>query len=86
MIYTIVSVHDRAADAYGRPIFVNSIGQAIRSFQDEINRPHENNEMNRHPDDFDLFELGTYDEHTGKFENLKDGPRQIAIGKQLKTT
>lgn len=85
MKLTIVAVHDRAADAFGRPIFVNSIGLAIRSFQDEINTPRENNEMNRHPDDFDLFHLADFDDSTGIFTNVPDGPKQIAIGKQLKT-
>jgi len=80
----IVAIHDRAADAFGRPIFVNSLGQAIRSFQDEINRPGDNNEMNKHPDDFDLYHLGLYDDNTGRMISL-DEPKQIAIGKQLKT-
>lgn len=78
----IVAIHDRAADAFGRPISVNALGQAIRSFQDEINRPAENNEMNRHPDDYDLFHLGTYDDNTGELTSLEE-PKQIAIGKQL---
>lgn len=84
MKYVIVSVHDRAAAAYGRPIFTMTAGQAIRSFQDEINRPHDQNEMHRHPEDFDLYELATFDDHNGKFTNLEE-PKQLAIGKNLKT-
>lgn len=82
----ILAVHDRAADTFGRPIFAAAIGQAIRSFQDEINRVADNNEMNRHPDDFDLYHLGTFDDTAGTFENLPGGPKQVAIGKQLRTT
>ena len=78
----VVSVRDRAADAFGRPIFVAAIGQAIRSFQDEINRSGENNEMNKHPDDYDLYHLGTWDDESGKFEMLAE-PKQLAIGKQV---
>lgn len=80
----IVAIRDRALDAYGRPIFVHTVGQAIRSFQDEINRAEANNEMNKHPDDYDLYLLGDYDDSTGKITNVTDGPQQIAIGKNLK--
>lgn len=82
MNLTIVAIHDRATDAYSTPIFVHTTGQAIRGFQDEINEP--NNPMSKHPDDYDLYQLGEYDNATGAFTNLKE-PRQLAIGKQLKT-
>lgn len=80
----VVSIRDRAANAFTRPIFVASIGQALRSFQDEINRPGENNEMNRHPDDFDLYYIADFNEDSGTFENVEGGPKQVAIGKQMK--
>lgn len=82
MIYKIVAVHDRAAAAYGRPIFALAIGQAIRSFQDEIRRVAPDNEMNRHPEDYDLYELGEFDDNTGQFTSLSS-PIQIAIGKHF---
>lgn len=77
------AVRDRAADAYARPMFVPSVGLAIRSFSDEVNRNAEDNQMNKHADDFDLYELGTYDDETAKFEIL-EVPKQLAIGKQVK--
>lgn len=83
MIFQIVSVHDRAANGYGRPIYVAALGQAIRSFQDEINRAAPDNEMHRHPDDFDLFHIGTFNDATGQLESLQL-PMQIAIGKQMR--
>lgn len=83
MMYHIVSVHDRAADAYGRPIFVLAIGQAIRSFQDEINRAAPDNTMYAHPEDYHLYQLATFNDQTGHFENLEQ-PKQLAYGKQMK--
>lgn len=77
------AVRDRAADAYARPMFVPSVGIAIRSFSDEVNRKAEDNQMYNHADDFDLFELGEYDDETAKFIIL-DTPKQLAIGKQVK--
>ena len=83
MIMVICSIRDSAADAYGRPFFLPSVGVAIRSFTDEINRAAEDNQIYQHPEDFDLFELGTFDDSTGKFE-LFDVPKQLALGRQIK--
>jgi hypothetical protein len=74
---------DRAADAFARPMFVPSIGVAIRSFSDEINRQAEDNQLYQHPDDFDLYDLGVFDDSDASFQ-LHEKPIQIAIGKQVK--
>lgn len=83
MIQIIVSVKDRAADAFGRPFFVPSAGVAIRSFSDEVNRDHAENQMFHHSDDFDLFELGTYDDNTGIIE-CHNQPKLLTLGKTVK--
>lgn len=80
MILYVVAVRDRSADAFGQPNFVTALGSAIRSFGDEINNPREGNVLNAHPEDFDLYELGSYDDNLGSFQ-LLDRPRQIAVGK-----
>lgn len=79
----LVAVHDRAVDAYNRPFAVNTTGQAIRSFGDEVNNPQ--SPMNAHADDYALFELGTFDEQTGRITG-HDIPIQLSLAKQLKTT
>lgn len=83
MNHIIVAVLDRAMDAYGRPFFVPALGAAIRSFQDEVN--NKESPMNKHPDDYDLYRLGIYDDVRGVIEPLGE-PIQIAIGKQMITT
>lgn len=82
MRYKVLAIRDRAIDAFGQPFFSSSIGGAIRSFTDEINRVAENNQLNKHPEDFDLFALGEYDDSTGRFDCAD--PSQVAIGKDLK--
>lgn len=84
MKQVVIAIKDRAADAFGRPAFVPSVGVAIRSFTDEVNRADPDNQMNSHPDDFDLFELGMYDDSTGVVEML-DSPRLLILGKQAIT-
>ena len=85
MKLVLCSVKDRAADAYGRPMFVPSIGVAIRSFSDEINRPDVDNQLHNHPDDFDLYEFGEFDDNTGLF-TLYEQPKLLSLGKQVKIT
>lgn len=75
----VVSVFDRKLAAYGQPWFVPAVGAAIRAFGDEING---DGPAAKHPGDYDLYELGLFDEDTGKFENL-DSPKQVAIGDQM---
>jgi hypothetical protein len=83
MKYRVIVVRDRAADVYGIPSVVASIGGAIRSFGDEVNRAADDNQFYKHPEDFDLYELGTYDDAEGRYE-CEGAPRQIAVGKDLK--
>lgn len=78
----IIVVRDRVADVYGAPSFVANVGTAVRGFGDEIARPHSEerpNAFNKHPEDFDLFLLGEYDDETASFD--VHIPKQIAMGK-----
>lgn len=78
----VVAVRDRALDAFMRPFFVPSVGMAIRSFQDEVNRADKENAIYNHPEDYDLFHIASFDEDTGVFVNTPGGVKQLAIGKQ----
>lgn len=80
MITHTVAIKDRALDAFLPPWNVPSLGAAIRAFQDEINNPQ--GQMFKHPDDYDLYEVAQWDDHTGKFTPQE--PTRIAIGKQLR--
>lgn len=79
----IFAIRDRASDSFGNPMFLLALGQAIRSFSDEINRSAADNNLYLHPDDFDLFHLGSFDTSSAQF-SLLPSPSQIAIGKNLK--
>jgi len=83
MISVIVSVRDTAAEAFGRPMYLQSLGVAIRSFTDEVNREDKDNQLFNHPDDFDLYELGVFDDSLGRYE-LRDNPTVIVRGKDVK--
>ena len=69
MILFVVCVKDRAADVFNRPFFVPHRNVAIRDFTDEVNRVAGDNQLNKHPDDFDLYLLGEFDDSRGVFVN-----------------
>lgn len=81
MKYLIVAVRDRAADVFAQPMFVATKGSAIRSFADEINSKNDNSMLAKHPEDFDLYFLGSYTDTEGSFEVNR--PEMIAVGKDL---
>lgn len=79
----VCTVLDLVSQQYGRPFFTVSTGSAIRGFSDEVNEPHEQSVLYRHPDDFQLFCLGSFDDETGKFA-LDDVPQMLVSGSQIK--
>ncbi len=58
------SVFDKATGAYMRPWTALSMGQASRMFEDEVNRA--DSEVGRHPEDYALFEIGSFDDQKGE--------------------
>lgn len=82
MIHSVVSVRDSAAEVFNRPWIVPHRNVAVRDFTDEINRQAPDNPVNKHPDDYDLFYLGTFDDSTGLFK-LEDIPAVIVRGKDV---
>lgn len=75
----IVALRDLAADAFGVPNFVPSLGTAIRSFGDEVGRAAPDNMLHKHPEHFELYHLGVYDDQNAQLD-LLDKPKQIAVG------
>lgn len=83
MILTVVAIYDLAADAYMRPWFAQTPALAMRAFMDEAKRAAEDNPLYKHPDDHALYELGTWDDSTGKFTQL-EVPHRLMSGSQFK--
>lgn len=64
MIYHAYSIFDRKALVYHRPFFDVSDGSAVRSLSDNCNDPE--SAIGRHPGDYVLFRVGTYDDQKGE--------------------
>jgi hypothetical protein len=80
MKYAVCAVKDRAVDAFNRPLYVPTVGVAIRSFNDECNK--KDSELNAHPEDYDFYELGQWDDQTAIYTPL-DVPRVIARAQDI---
>lgn len=64
MTKTIASIYDTKAEAWSTPLFFNSNAEAIRTFSDVVNNAE--TQYGRHPEDYILFNIGTFDEQTGE--------------------
>lgn len=82
MLHFVVSVFDRAADVYNRPFHVPHRNVAVRDFTDEINRSDAQNPLSKHPDDYDLYLLGQFDDSNGSFV-CEGGPTVLVRGKDV---
>lgn len=63
MLQCVCVLHDSAVGAYLQPFFVPSRGAAERGMIDLVNDSQSN--VHKHPGDFTLFEIGTWDEKKG---------------------
>lgn len=63
MITKAFSVFDSKSEVYGAPYFNQHPGVAVRVFTDLVNDP--NTVIAKHPEDFTLFEVGSFDDSKG---------------------
>lgn len=84
-VLCVMVVRDRTAGMYQIPFFVPQKGVAARAFSDQINDPKENNQFYKHPDDFDLYYIGLYDDVSGRWV-IEDQPELVVQGSVCKIT
>lgn len=69
MITNLYAVYDLKLQTYSRPFHEMTDEAAIRLFSDAVNDAQPTNQWNKHPEDFNLYKLGTYSDQFGVFEN-----------------
>ena len=79
MIHIVFSIYDAKAQAYLPPFFMHSEAVAVRAFSDGIN--DKEHAFGRHPSDYTLFNIGNFDDATGKIEPAT--PIAVASGHTL---
>lgn len=77
MIYGVYAIYDSAAHVFTAPTIDISDASAVRSFQQAI--ANSGSVMNFKPDDFSLYQVGTFDVETGELEPFTP-PSRLIVG------
>lgn len=79
----VIATRDIKTDAFGNLVTTPHVGSAIRAFADSCQGKIQNGDptLAMHPEDFELYQLGWYDDTTGELSNEKI---QIAVGSNYK--
>jgi hypothetical protein len=70
MIFIAYAVRDEALNAFLPPMFVRHESQIVRYCADAVNE--RDGEWAKHPGDYSLFEVGSYDDVTGLLSGLSE--------------
>lgn len=73
MKLNIYAIYDAMVDAYSQPFYSQTNGSALRAFSDHVNDPQSN--VNKHPADYFLYQLGTFNDQDGTITS--DKPTRI---------
>lgn len=82
MLRKCFAIRDQKAGAYQDPLFFRSHGEAERAFELAVRNPEST--WHKHPNDYDLFHVGDFDDVSGKFEPL-DTPQHVVKAAHLLT-
>ena len=77
----LFSIYDKIAHVYAKPILMQNAMVAIRSIRDAMeNKDHE---FAKHPEDYALYELGSFDDISGMIEMNNEGPIRIVFFNEI---
>jgi len=62
----VFSIYDQITQVYSTPFFATNVPHGQRLFANAVQDVH--SEISRNPHDFDLVQLGTFDDLTGAIE------------------
>lgn len=79
--HKLYSLRDSKAEVYNPPQIYKTDGEATRSLHKAVNDPA--TFVNRYPEDYDLYQIGEFDEDKGRYINL-DAPRHVCKAITLK--
>lgn len=65
----IFSIRDEKANAFLKPFFAPTVDYAIRMLSDLVNEP--NHEFQKHAHDYNLFQIGEFDEFKGTLKGIE---------------
>lgn len=81
MLYKVFAVYDTGVSVWFPPLYMRSIGEAMRWWIDACNDPQ--CKFSKHPADYILFDLGSFDDSNCKFD-LFEAPVRLSVAIECK--
>nr|DAV45133.1 MAG TPA: DNA binding protein [Microviridae sp.] len=69
MLHQIIAIQDIKIGTFSKPVAVPSDGAGVRAFGDAVN--DQNTEYAKHPEDYSIWNLGSFCDQSGEFTNKK---------------
>lgn len=76
MIHTVFAVRDTCVETFLLPMFFQNRAAAVRALGDAVNKPKEDNQFYQHPEHYQLYEIGVFDDSDG---TLSPGVPQFVV-------
>jgi len=80
MMLKMFCMYDRKSETYQPPLYCHNVGHALRVFGNLFAEPGQM--MYRYPDDFQIFEIGRFDDLTAEVVATK--PHLVCTGTELR--
>lgn len=79
----IYAVYDSKAESFANPFFFNTKGEALRAWSEACN--DDKSPFWKHPSDYTMFEIGSYDNATGRISGNAT-PIPLGMAQEFKQT
>lgn len=79
----VFSIMDSKVKVFAQPFYMRNAAEALRAWSNTINDPQ--TQFAKHPADYTLFEIGSYDDETGVIE-MHQNYNNLGNGLQFKQT
>lgn len=76
MKHGVYATRDTCVGSFLLPMYFQNDAGAVRALGDVVNKPSQDNMYYQHPEHFQLYELGCFDDETGILEPLS-APRFV---------
>ena len=70
MKHAAFAVRDTCVGSFLMPWFFQNTAGAVRALGDAVNKPGDDNAFFNHPEHYQLYEVGSYDDESGTFEPM----------------
>lgn len=70
MKHAVYSVRDTCVGSFLLPMFFQNNAAAVRALGDAVNRPDKDNNFHQHPEHYQLYRVGDFDDESGSLEPM----------------